>query len=246
MPDIHFGSLWAATAGIVRREQALLVPVAGLFLFLPQILVNRILGDATPDQLLHGNLLLLVPILAGLVVMTLVGQAAVVALALGGADGRGLSVRDALGTAIALLPAALALTLIQGLVVFAGTLLLIVPGLYAMARLVVALPALIGGGSSDALAALRQSWRLTEGHGFRILGMLLLLIAGFLVLTVAIGGLGHAAGVVGAAAGGLGAAAGGWGLARWLIELVGVGASTAISVYYFAFVAILFRALAVR
>jgi hypothetical protein len=239
MPDIHFGSLWAATAGIVRREQALLVPVAGLFLFVPQLLVNRILGDATPDQLLHGNPLLLVPLLAGLVVMTLVGQTAIVALVLGSADGRGLSVRGALGTAIALLPAALALTLIQGLVVFAGTMLLILPGLYAMARLVVALPALIAG-SGDALAALRQSWRLTEGHGFRILGMLLLLIAGFLVLTVAISGLGHAAGIVGAAAGGS------WGLARWLVELVGVGASTAISVYYFAFVAILYQALAVR
>lgn len=241
MTALDFGGLWTSAAQIVRREAGLLMPVAGALLFLPQLLLAWQLGDLTPEMLRADSqawrlLLLLAPV----VIISIIGQLAIILLVAGGPDGQGLHTGEALHRAWALLLPAIAASMIQGLAVGFGTLLFILPGFYIMARLVLTVPVLALEGG-DPLLALRKSWRLTEGQGFRILFMLLLLIAGFLLVSMVISGLGAALGFVSTVAAGVPAS--GWGLGRWIVEIIATAVSAAISVYFLAFITGLYRAL---
>ncbi len=71
-------------------------------------------------------------------------------------------------------------TLLTGLAVFGGLLLLIVPGIILAVRFLVAMPALIVE-EVRGTAALRRSWRLVKGNGWIVFGVY--------VLTVVVVGL---------------------------------------------------------
>ncbi|MFA7441468.1 MAG: glycerophosphoryl diester phosphodiesterase membrane domain-containing protein [Sphingomonadaceae bacterium] len=242
MAALDFGGLWTAAAQIVRREAGLLTPVSGALLFFPQLLLAWRIGDLTPEMVRADPeawrlLLLLVPV----VIISIIGQLAIILLVAGGPDGRGIHTVDALRRALSLLVPAIAASMIQGMAVGFGTLLFILPGFYLMARLVLTIPVLALEGG-DPILALKKSWHLTEGQGFRILFMLLLLIAGFLLITLVISGLGAALGFVSTVAAGVPAS--GWGVGRWVTEIIATAASTAISVYFLAFITGLYRVLA--
>lgn len=89
------------------------------------------------------------------------------------------------------------LQLVSTLGILLGLVLLIIPGLFLMTRWFAAVPLLISRneGTGDAL---RESWRLTEGHGFAVFGalvivnipLLLSLVLAFLFDDDLIGGFG--------------------------------------------------------
>lgn len=235
-----FGQLWPETIDLVRRHRPLLVPVASAFLFLPQLLFNWRVGDATPEELFSagragGDAVALL----FLVLMSLLGQLAIVRIAID--DGTaGDTVGDVLRTAARRLLPALAASLLQGMAVFAGLLLFILPGIWLFSRLCLATP-LVATCQPDPIEALRHSWRLTDGHSLQIIGMLGVLVVGLLMVTIAIAGLGAAVGVVSTIA--AGQPAEGWGVGRWLFELLAAGASSAIGLIYICFLGRLLAAL---
>ncbi|MFN3370071.1 MAG: hypothetical protein ACK4Z0_00910 [Sphingomonadaceae bacterium] len=238
-----FGQLWPETVELIRRHRPLLVPVAAAFLFLPQLLFNWRVGDATPDQLFTagragGDAVALL----FLVLMSLVGQLVIVRIAVD--DGTG---DDTLGAALQravqrVLPA-LAASLLQGMAVFAGLLLFILPGIWLFSRLCLATP-LVATSVPDPIDALKRSWQLTDGHSLRIIGMLGVLLLALLLVTIGIAGLGAAVGVVSTIA--AGQTESGWGIGRWLFELLAAGASAAIGLAYIAFLGRLLVALGGR
>ncbi len=219
------------------------MPVAAAFLFLPQLLFNWRVGDATPDQLFAagragGDILALL----FLILMSLLGQLVAVRISID--DGTaGDTLGDLLRTAVRRLLPALAASLLQGMAVFAGLLLFILPGIWLFARLCLATP-LVATSQPDPIEALKRSWQLTDGQALKIIGMLGVLVLGLLLVTIGIAGLGAAVGVVSTIA--AGQPEEGWGIGRWLFELLAAGASAAIGLVYICFLGRLLVALGSR
>lgn len=228
---------------MARRHAELLMPVVGLFLFLPQLLLNRRIGDAKPEDLftpdrLAGDL----GILAFVMLMSLMGQLVISSIAFhNGTAGRTLGA--ILRGAVPLFLPLFAVTLLQGMAVGIGLLLLLIPGIFLLARLSVAVP-LVATDTPDPIRAIETSWRLTDGHSLAIMGFIALLLFGFLLISLGLGGLGAAVGVISTVA--AGQPAEGWGIGRWLYELVSAGASATIGLLYICFNARLLVALKAR
>lgn len=240
MQPLRFGQFWPETLAVARRHADLLLPVAGMFLFLPQLILNRRIGDAEPADLfgpdrLAGDL----GVLAMVMGLSLLGQLVISFIAVNnGTAGRTLGA--VLRAALPLFLPLFAVTLMQGMAVGLGLLLLLVPGIFLLARLSVAVP-LVATGTADPLDAMSQSWRLTDGHSLAIMGFISLLFIGFLLISLGISGIGAAVGVISTVA--AGKPLEGWGVGRWLFEMISAGASAALGTLFICFNARLLAAL---
>ncbi|MEZ5709057.1 MAG: hypothetical protein R3E02_06705 [Blastomonas sp.] len=179
---------WNEAMQLLRSNQALILPVAGVFLFLPSALLGYLLpqpaidGEAGFESMIavltewfsaNSGWFILVGIAA------LIGQLGVLALLLR-RDG-GVSVGDALKAAlVALIPAFLA-NMLTSIVTSIGFLLLIVPGLYLIGRFWLVPSAIIAERIGNPLAAIQRSWELTRDNGWRLFG--------FLILVSIVGGI---------------------------------------------------------
>jgi hypothetical protein len=67
----------------------------------------------------------------------------------------------------------LLVSLLVGLAVTGGFILLVIPGFIVLTRLIVSVPALVVEGKRGR-SALSRSWYLTKGYGWRVFGMILL------------------------------------------------------------------------
>lgn len=185
-----------------RLDRALLLPIAGLFLFVPQWAVLLFVPDAPQVVTDTGDAAAVMawaeavqrwmqnygPLYLGAFVIAQWGQLAVIALYLGGG---GAAERPTVGGALAragrlLIRYVLAELLVSmplGAAVLAGSvapplLLLVVPALiYVLGRTVLVGPALLTRRPLGAVRAVATSWRWTRGHGTP-----LALLAGALVI----------------------------------------------------------------
>lgn len=243
MEPLSFGRLWPETLSALARHLDLLLPVAGAFLFLPQLLFAWHLGDVQPEQIFKGGRLFGdLAAIALLATVSLIGQL-VIAFVIFNDGTSDRTLGQVLKGAILLLLPGIAATLIQGMAVGFGLLFLVIPGIWLLARLSVTIP-LLATGSHDPIQALRRSWQLTDGHSLRILGMLGILFLGFMMITLGITGLGSAVGVLTTLA--AGKPPEGWGIGRWIFEALAAGASALFGMAYVAFLATLTRALQAR
>lgn len=230
--------LWSATVAVVRRERALLLPVAGAFILLPQLAAGLFMEPAAVKALLSGSLdagggRLLIALAVSMLVST-IGQLALTDIVLGGADGAGTTVRQSLAAAFSLLIPASAYSFMQGFVTGIGVSLFVLPGMYLFSRLLFGLPILLSE-SSDPLYAIRRSWKLTTGRSLRIFSIVLIFMTGLLLVGYAASGLAAALGVVSTVAGAERHAG------AWLVNMATAFVFTAAYLYFLAFVAILYR-----
>jgi len=101
--------------------------------------------------------------------------------------GRDLGIGDAYRFGYARLWSILLVGVLVGLAVLAGFVLLVIPGFFVMTRLFASVPTLVVEGKKGR-QALRRSWSLVEGHGWRVFGVILLvgLISGLVSSVFAI------------------------------------------------------------
>ena len=185
-------AVWADTLKLTRTHWAALIAIAGVFNFLPTLLVNKFYPMTEPAAMAdlqerfqhildyyrdHS----LVIVLQSFVVM--IGSAAMLRLVFA----RSGTVGGALLFAIALLPAYSILIVLTNLAVGAGFMLLIVPGLYLLGRLLPAGAAMVAEERRNPIDALKRGWALSEGHGWLIVGFYLLVAIGAAILMLAIG-----------------------------------------------------------
>lgn len=214
---LTFGPVWARTLAVLRGNGAVLWPLAAAFFFLPQLLISYVAPAHAPAK--TQDLAQSFPVLfvgAVALLATLVGQVSVAFIAVKDGTG-GLILKQVIARSARLLLPALALVTIQGIAVVLGGLLFIIPGLWLMARLAVAMP-IFATGTDDPVEALTNSWRMSEGRALRIFGCLAILLLGVLALYLGMVSVGAATGVIGGKAAVPGAS-GGWGLGRWVFEV---------------------------
>lgn len=194
------GSIWQDTLAALTRDFATLFVVVAPFTLLVIVALD-LFGPPPPQtmaELTPRNLLLLsiLPNIVGAI-----GRMAVTRLVLtpGETPGR------ALGIAFASLPAWLTATLLMAVPVGAGLLLLVVPGLYLMARLFLLAPVLVVE-RCGPIAAVRRSWDLTEACAWQLVLLFVFAVLAAIGLVLVASGLGGAIGTVLMVAGSKGAA----------------------------------------
>lgn len=170
-----------------KRDRELLLAVAGLFLFLPQF-ASKLLIPEVPEPAGFGRdaaafkswfaayqtwlsnyggtmiVLSLVLLFGTLLIFTLY------------LDTRRPNVRVGLINALTLLPRYILAVALISVPVDIGLILLVLPGIYALGRLMLTTPSLVANRSGGVLAALGRSVKLSSGHG--------MILAGFACITL--------------------------------------------------------------
>lgn len=190
MNKLSYDATWADLVAMVRSNAGVLAILAGVFLLLPNF--AQLLFAPPPDlrsfdwngvrqlQAYYSQNGLTL-ILCNLPVW--LGSAGILALLL---DPRRLTVGDALKSGLRLLPGVIVLNwLVESLIVI-GLLLLLIPGLYLIGRLMLAAPAQMAERAGNPITAIRRSFALSTGNGWRITGFVLLIfVVGIIVASAA-------------------------------------------------------------
>jgi membrane-anchored glycerophosphoryl diester phosphodiesterase (GDPDase) len=173
-----------------------------------------------------------------LVIVSTVGFVGNLALLILVLDTARPTVAGAIATAFRLLPVYFFASLLGGLIIFLGLAALIVPGMYLAARLTSVGPVLVEERRS-AIDAIRRSFEISNGNGWAILGLLLIVILTFYVVRiVAVVVLGSAFLLLDkAGAGGIGA---------FLLLVLDAALSAAFATLLIVLIATIYRHLAAR
>lgn len=201
---IDYTDWWNDIVALARANASILIAIAGAFVFLPMLASSFFVTAMPPmaENAAPGEAIAqyfdfyrvnLVPQLVMLLLSTL-GQALLYTVLL---DDRRPSVGAAFRLAAPLYVPLLLTNLLTNLAIGGGMLLLILPGLYLLGRLLLSAPALVAGRLGNPLEAIRRSWEMTRGQGWRIFFFAFLLFVVALVVQVAISGtLGLAVGLL--------------------------------------------------
>ena len=186
--NFSYSRIWEDTAALLRGNAALIAALAGAFLFLPALLVGYFLPqtEAASFAELLRNMREYVdrnwPWLLVEALVNMLGYLAILYLVFGRA---GTSVAAAIAAAAALIPLYFLASLIAGIAVGVGLVLLILPGFYLYGRLVPLGPVMVAEGLRSPTEALRRSFELTRGKGWAVFGLVLIVaVAGTVALGV--------------------------------------------------------------
>lgn len=185
---LSYSAAWDDLTGLLKAHGALIAALAGVFIFLPTLLVGYLLPrpeitDASQwlprlNQYYIANW----PWFGLSTLVTMAGSLAILLLVFAP---RGTSVAAAIARAFLLLPFYFVASLIAGFAVGFGMLFLIVPGLYLFGRLALIGPVMVAEDRRSPLAAIARTFEVTKGNGWRILGFFLLVaIAGYVAAGV--------------------------------------------------------------
>lgn len=258
---LSLNKAWDDAQRFIRREAALLVPVALTLMVLPSAVFELMAPQRATVDTAPGSWLLALPVFA---LFTLLGSLAITRLAFQD----GLSVGEALTVALR----RLAIAIGASLILLAVAMLAMMPiapmlpsaqggaaglgGGAALFMMVYAM-ALFAGGfflfvrlllvnvvivveAVGPIAAMKRSFALTNGHFLKFTGLLAL----FLVLSMVVGGAISLAG--GAVFVGMGRLIGAEDIGRLLLALVSGAVSATLSVYFVVMLAMVYRQLTGR
>lgn len=182
-----YSAVWNDTSRMLKEQGSLLLPVAGVFLLLPALLVGYFLppptgsgsdwlnallrhyADSWPWQLLAS-------------VVSTIGHIAIYRLVM---DRRGVTVASAIGAALPILPGYFVMAVLTNLTIGAGLMLLLLPGLYLIGRFGVAGAAMVAEDNGNPFTGIARSWSLSARRGWAVAGLVIIVfLAGFLLTFV--------------------------------------------------------------
>lgn len=189
---LSLGEVLDVSFGLYRSRFSTLVTVAVVTQTLP--LVLGLYLEASGGVAQNLGLGLANALLA--LVLGTVGTAASTMIVSGAYLGQESDAKTALIRAFGFIGTLIAISLVVGILVGLGLILLIVPGLIALAGYAVSTPAAILEAPQTQSSAMSRSWELTRGFRGKVLGTMLV---GFLLIylpSIALGALGEAGGLV--------------------------------------------------
>ncbi|MGH6780527.1 MAG: hypothetical protein ACREB5_00270 [Sphingomonadaceae bacterium] len=187
---LSYGRTWDDMVALFRSHIELLLAIAGVFLFLPSLLTQLAVPDpqitgqgieALQQYLAHYQTYM--PTMFLLSIPTALGQASILALVL---DPARPTVGMAIQRGVSLLISFIALNMLVNLSVMGGVLFFILPGIYLIGRTFAASPALVAEHRLNPLTGFRRGLEVTRGNGWRVFGILLIIILVGIILSAAI------------------------------------------------------------
>jgi Membrane domain of glycerophosphoryl diester phosphodiesterase len=94
-----------------------------------------------------------------------------------------VTAQSAMIQALPLMPAFILTNLITTFGILAGLYLFVLPGVYLIGRVLLVSPIVAAEGNTNVISALQRSTRLTQGSGWRLAGMLILLVLVTFIIT---------------------------------------------------------------
>jgi hypothetical protein len=177
---ISYSAVWDDTIALTRRHATLIAAIAGVFIFLPALLFAVFLKPEDPQtEDLSRVLEMMIEwyraaapwlVLQGLISM--IGGMAILRLVFAERTTVGAALMFALG----LLPFYFLMTVISGFMILAASILFIIPGLYVWARVAPAGAVMVAENRRGPIDSIRRSFALTQGQGWAILGLVLIVI----------------------------------------------------------------------
>jgi hypothetical protein len=190
---LSYSAIWDDAAALIRAHGQLLAPLAGVFLFLPALVLRELAtipSLAEAKDLVHAvaafqaYVAMNWPLLLATRLVELVGSIAILELALGP---RGTSVGAAIVVGVLLLPFYFATLFLANVAIALGCLLLFVPGLYLGGRLAPFPAVVVAERVRNPIAALRRTFALTDRRGWAILGLVVLVMVATAVISIVSG-----------------------------------------------------------
>lgn len=174
-----YNAVWDDTMKLLRTHAAALVAIAGVFVFLPNLLLEHFLrvpergADSIQeyarhllDFLRHHSIWF---VAVSFVVM--MGSLAMLRLVFA----RKTTVAGALLAALMLLPAYSLLVVVECVILAVGFMLLVVPGLYLVGRVAPAGAVMVAEDRRNPVDALKRSFAVTHGHGWAVVGLVVII-----------------------------------------------------------------------
>lgn len=181
-----YSEVWTDVVALARTHGTLIGAVAGVFIFLPALLIGYLLP--TPEAAGFNQMLQRLQEYAGanwhwLLLQSLVAMVGTIAIFRLIFARAGITVGAAIAAAVALLPTYFAASVLSGLAIGIGSLLLIVPGLYLIGRLSPLGAVIVAEEQRNPITALSRTWDLTKGRGWAVLGLVLVVLLAALVVV---------------------------------------------------------------
>jgi hypothetical protein len=185
--NFSYNAVWEDTLKLLRQHAPLLAAIAGVFLFLPALLIAVFMPPPVPQGGDPGRVFPMLLayygtagpwlLLEGL--FTMIGVLAMLRLVFA----RGTTVGDALVQGLMLTPFYFLASIICGLMIGLGFILLIVPGVYLIGRLIPIPAVLVAENRRNPFDAIRRTFALTKGRGWVIVGLVFVvaIVAGIAV-----------------------------------------------------------------
>lgn len=183
---IGFAGLLSIVWRLFRRDAALVLPIVGAFVFLPSFAALLLCDPVPPlppaprDEVVMEAWMDAVTLWGQgngvwFLLAEVVGTFGIAAVALFLLEPDRLTIGQSLGQAMVRLVAFTAATMAVAVPVALGLWMLVLPGLYLQARLIVAVPAMARHPALRPFAALRLSWKMTKGLDRALTGALVAL-----------------------------------------------------------------------
>ena len=189
--SFSYDRAWQDFMTMLRANAAMLLVLAGVFMFFPTFVLSVYLPVPEPDSDsgLAGLNMLVAYFRANsgwFVLVNAIANFAQTAILLLLLDRARPTVGESLGVAAGLFPAFFIAQIVTNMAVGAGFVLLLVPGIYLLGRFAVVGPLLVDRRMGNPFKAIAKGWRATAGHGWRIAGLILLVvIVGWIALSAA-------------------------------------------------------------
>lgn len=181
-----YSAAWNDAVQMLRRNSSLLLALAGVFFFLPALLVGHFIPQPEGSETIEAmaaDLRIYISenwhwlLLANIVNM--IGTIAIYLLLFGPRD---RTVGSAIAGALPILPFYFIMSIIAFVTVGFGFVWLVLPGIYLLGRLVVSGPVMVAENRRNPIDAIRGSWARTKGKGWAVAGLVVLVfVAGYLL-----------------------------------------------------------------
>lgn len=192
--NFSYSALWDDTSRMLKTHSAILIALAGVFVFLPNLLSTYLLPfpqaksiaevmshtSAYMERNWHWQLLIWLITSAGAIsiILVLMGREA-------------STVGDAISRSFRLLPAYLLALICSNVILLGGLLLFVIPFLYLFGRLCIVGPVVVAERRTGPFDAIRRSFELTKGFGWAVIGLIaIIFVVGMLlsgVVTLVLG-----------------------------------------------------------
>jgi hypothetical protein len=185
-----YSAAWGDAVQMLRGNSSVLLALAGVFFFLPALLVGQLIPQPEGAQTLAQMVTDLRTYFSDnwhwLLLANLINAIGTIAIYLLLFAPRDRTVGSAIAGALPILPFYYLLSIVVFLSVGFGLLWFIVPGLYLLGRLVLSGPVMVAENRRSPFTAIGGSWARTRGNGWAVAGLVVMVFVAAYLLFFAV------------------------------------------------------------